>query len=182
MVESLPTAWWQSNWDIPVNHEKTIGKQRLRRKRRVRKRTRGVPGRPRLTVFRSHKHIYAQLIDDQEGRTLASASTQDKEIRASVTTGGNKDAAGEVGKSIAERGIAAGVKQVAFDRREYQYHGRVAALADAARKAGLEFWAPLQFWTPLSFWTLPSDFINTNQKQRDKPAWSRVSPNQTSPT
>ncbi len=95
--------------------------------------------RPRLTVFRSHKHVYAQVIDDAAGRTLASASTVDKELRAQVQYGGNKTAAQAIGKAIAERALAAGIKQVAFDRGGCQYHGRVAALADAAREAGLSF-------------------------------------------
>ena len=95
--------------------------------------------RPRLTVFRSHKHIYVQVIDDAAGRTLAAASTADKDVRGDLKYGGNKAAAELVGKAIAERALAAGVKQVAFDRGPFQYHGRVAALADAARKAGLGF-------------------------------------------
>ena len=95
--------------------------------------------RPRLSVFRSHKHMYAQVIDDAEARTLASASTTDKQLQGDLAYGGNKDAARVVGRAIAERALAAGVKQVAFDRREYDYHGRVAALADAAREAGLAF-------------------------------------------
>jgi large subunit ribosomal protein L18 len=120
-----------------VNHEKANRQQRERRKFRVRKRTRGSAARPRLTVFRSLKHTYAQVIDDTAGKTLASASTIDKEL--GVKYGGNKVAAQAVGKAIAERAIAAGVKQVAFDRGGCAYHGRVAALADAAREAGLSF-------------------------------------------
>jgi len=121
-----------------VKHEKTIGKQRRRRGYRVRNRVKRDSTRPRLSVFRSHKHIYAQVVDDEDGRTLAAASTLDQQIRPQVTYGGNKAAAEAVGKVIAERALEAGVKQVAFDRREYKYHGRVGALADAARDAGLD--------------------------------------------
>jgi large subunit ribosomal protein L18 len=122
-----------------MSHERTILRQRKRRGYRVRKSTRGSTERPRLSVFRSHKHIYAQVIDDQTGRTLASASTQDKHVRAEVSYGGNKNAAAVVGKAVAERALAAGVSKVAFDRGPYKYHGRVAALADAAREGGLSF-------------------------------------------
>lgn len=122
-----------------MNHEKAIGKQRQRRQFRVRKRVRGSEARPRLCVFRSHKHMYAQVIDDGSGRTLAAASTADKEVLGALPYGGNKTAAQAVGKAIAQRAMAAGVKQVAFDRGACQYHGRVAALADAAREAGLSF-------------------------------------------
>ena len=94
-------------------------------------------GRPRLSVFRSGKHIYAQVIDDREGVTLAAASSLDEAL--TVKNGANKDAASAVGKLIAERAIAAGVKTVVFDRGGYQYHGRVAALASAAREGGLSF-------------------------------------------
>ena len=92
-----------------------------------------------MAVFRSHKHIYAQIIDDASGRTLASASSVDKQIRDAVGFGGNKQAAEAIGRAVAERAQAAGVKKVCFDRGEFRYHGRVAALADAARAAGLEF-------------------------------------------
>ena len=95
--------------------------------------------RPRLSIFRSHKHVYAQIIDDEAGRTLATASTVDGQLRQEVRYGGNKTAAAAVGKAIAQRAIEAGVQEVVFDRREYKYHGRVAALADAARAAGLKF-------------------------------------------
>lgn len=122
-----------------MNHEKTIYRQRMRRRFRVRKRLEGTAERPRLSVFRSHKHIYAQVINDDEGRTLVSASSLDKELRDAIGYGGNKQAAAALGKAIAERALAAGVKQVCFDRREYQYHGRVQALAEAAREAGLSF-------------------------------------------
>ena len=122
-----------------MNHEKAIARQRQRRQFRVRKHTLGSVTRPRLTVFRSHKHMYAQVIDDTVGRTLAAASTADKDLLGELKYGGNKTAAQTIGKAIAERALAAGIKQVAFDRGSCQYHGRVAALADAAREAGLSF-------------------------------------------
>ena len=96
-------------------------------------------GRPRLSVFRSGKHIYAQVIDDAQGRTLAAASSLDKGLKAEVTNGGDKSAAAAVGKLVAERALAAGVSAVVFDRGAYLYHGRVKALADAAREGGLAF-------------------------------------------
>ena len=95
--------------------------------------------RPRLAVHRSHKHIYAQLIDDAQGKTLVSASTQEKDWKSGSAFGGNKSAAEAIGKTLAERALAAGLKDVYFDRREYAYHGRVAALAQSAREAGLNF-------------------------------------------
>jgi large subunit ribosomal protein L18 len=111
----------------------------MRRRWRIRNRIKGDSTRPRLSVFRSHKHTYVQVIDDAQGRTLVSASTGEKDVEAQLKYGGNKAAAQLIGKLIAERALAAGIKDVAFDRREYQYHGRVAALADAAREAGLNF-------------------------------------------
>jgi large subunit ribosomal protein L18 len=122
-----------------MNHEKATLRQRKRRQFRVRKRIHGNAERPRLTVFRSHKHTYAQVINDADGLTLAAASTVDKDLRGQIKFGGNKTAAQAIGKAIAERAMAAGVKQVAFDRGSCAYHGRVAALADAAREAGLSF-------------------------------------------
>jgi large subunit ribosomal protein L18 len=110
---------------------------RIRRHARVRKHIEGTPERPRLAVFRSSRHISAQVIDDRAGRTLASASTVEPTLRTS--SGGNVAAAGAVGRLVAERAAAAGVTRVVFDRAGYRYHGRVAALADAARKGGLEF-------------------------------------------
>ena len=110
---------------------------RLRRHARVRKHIAGTATRPRLAVFRSARHISAQVIDDATGRTLASASTVEGSLRGA--SGGNVAAATNVGKLVAERATAAGVSAVVFDRGGYRYHGRVAALADAARKAGLEF-------------------------------------------
>lgn len=119
--------------------EKRIAQQRRRRTLRVRNRLKRDSVRPRLSVFRSQKHIYAQIIDDAHGRTLTSASTRNKQLRPEIRYGGNKAAAAMVGKAIAERALALGIRQVAFDRGPYKYHGRVAALADAAREAGLEF-------------------------------------------
>lgn len=127
--------------ETTVKHQKKIGRQRLRRRRRVRNRLHVSLSRPRLSVFRSHKHIYAQIVDDAAGRTLVAASTLDKQLRDQVRYGGNKAAASAVGEAIARRAIEAGIRQVAFDRREYKYHGRVAALADAARDAGLDLGA-----------------------------------------
>ncbi len=122
-----------------MKHEKQVGKQQQRRRYRVRNRVKRDATRPRLSVFRTHKHMYAQVIDDLQGRTLASASSLDKEVGGELSYGGNKDAAAAVGKVIAQRALEAGIKEVALDRREYKYHGRVAALADAAREAGLVF-------------------------------------------
>lgn len=110
-----------------------------RRHHRVRKKVMGTAERPRLAVFRSNKHIVAQVIDDRSGRTLAAASTLDADVRAAGGGTGNKTAATSVGKLVAERAKAAGVTKVVFDRGGFLYHGRVAALADAAREAGLEF-------------------------------------------
>jgi large subunit ribosomal protein L18 len=99
----------------------------------------GTPERPRLAVFRSSKHIYAQVINDQNGTTIASASTLDPEIKGAHPYGGNKAAATIVGRVVAERARQAGIDKICFDRRSYKYHGRVQALADAAREAGLKF-------------------------------------------
>jgi large subunit ribosomal protein L18 len=96
-------------------------------------------GRVRLSVFRSSKHIYAQIIDDAAGRTVAAASSLDRDLRTGLKTGADKDAAAAVGKLVAERALAAGVKEVVFDRGSYLYHGRVKALAEAAREGGLAF-------------------------------------------
>ncbi|HEX9771420.1 MAG TPA: 50S ribosomal protein L18 [Kiloniellales bacterium] len=111
-----------------------------RRKQRVRSRLRRLNrGRVRLSVFRSSKHIYAQVIDDERGVTVAAASTLDKSLREALKTGADKQAAAAVGKLVAERAAAAGVKEVVFDRGRYLYHGRIKALADAARDGGLAF-------------------------------------------
>ncbi len=113
--------------------------RRQRRQARVRGSIRGTTARPRLAVFRSLKHIYAQVIDDSHGRTLASAGTMDKAIRGEVSRGGNVKAAAAIGKIIAARALEKGIVQVAFDRGPYRFHGRVKALAAAARKGGLKF-------------------------------------------
>lgn len=120
---------------------KTSEREKLREARhaRVRKRIVGTAERPRLNVFRSLENIYAQLVDDTTGQTLVSASTVDKELRGSLKTGGNIQAAAETGKLLAKRAIEKGIKKVVFDRGGYKYHGRVKALADAAREGGLEF-------------------------------------------
>src|SRR5690606_32802762 len=111
-----------------------------RRKRRVRSTLRQrANGRPRRAVFRSSKHIYAQIIDDSKGETLAAASTLEKELRTKLRTGADKAAAAEVGRLVAERAIKAGIEAVVFDRGAYKYHGRIKALADAAREGGLKF-------------------------------------------
>jgi len=118
------------------------GQQDLRNRRRQRLRFQlrhKSGGRPRLSVFRSGKHIYAQVIDDATARTLAAASSIDKSLRETLRTGADKDAATAVGKLVAERAVAAGVTEVVFDRGAYIYHGRVKALADAAREGGLSF-------------------------------------------
>lgn len=109
-----------------------------RRHHRVRKRVTGTPARPRLAVHRSNRHVIAQVIDDRSGRTLAAASSVEAEVRALGPTG-NRAAAGVVGRLVAERARAAGVTTVVFDRGGFLYHGRIAAVADAARQAGLEF-------------------------------------------
>jgi large subunit ribosomal protein L18 len=111
-----------------------------RRKARVRRAIRkAANGRPRLSVFRSSKQIYAPVIDDAQGHTLAAASTLEKDLRGKLKTGADVAAAKEVGRLLAERAVQAGVKQVVFDRSGYLYHGRVKALADAAREGGLDF-------------------------------------------
>ena len=111
-------------------------RRKMRLRRVLEKRTNG---RPRLSVFRSSKNIYAQIIDDANGHTLASASTLEKELRDKIKTGADMAAASEIGRLVAERGKKAGVEKVVFDRSGYRYHGRVKALADAAREAGMEF-------------------------------------------
>ena len=120
---------------------KKIDRKEKRRKRhlRVRKKVFGTPERPRLAVYRSEKHMYAQIIDDTIGHTLVAASTLDKELRDKLQKTWNIEAAKEVGKLIAKRALEKGIKKVAFDRGGFKYIGRVKALADAAREAGLEF-------------------------------------------
>lgn len=112
---------------------------RLRRHLRVRKRVQGTENRPRLSVFRSNVHIYAQIIDDAVGRTIAAASTVDRSLASSLDGQTKTEQAKAVGKLVAERAREAGVEKVVFDRGGYKYHGRVQALADAAREAGLVF-------------------------------------------
>ncbi|HUU15267.1 MAG TPA: 50S ribosomal protein L18 [Terriglobia bacterium] len=106
---------------------------------RIRSRIRGREQAPRLNVFKSLNHIYAQVVDDDRGSTLVSASTRDKEIRKFLKSGGNIAAAKQVGKALAARALAAGITRVVFDRGGYTYHGRVKALADAAREGGMKF-------------------------------------------
>lgn len=114
--------------------------QRLRRKKHVRKKVSGTPDRPRLTIFRSQKNIYAQIVDDMAGRTLVAASSQEKPLREKLATGGgNKTAAAAVGTFLAEKAVQAGIKKVIFDRNGFPFHGRIKELAEAARKGGLEF-------------------------------------------
>ena len=122
-----------------MSQREIIETRRVRRQRRVRKKLTGTPERPRLCIFRSSKHIYAQVINDANGTTLASASSLDPEIKGQAAYGGNKAAATLVGKAVAERAKQAGIDKICFDRRSYKYHGRVQALADAAREAGLQF-------------------------------------------
>ncbi len=121
---------------------KTKDDRRVRIKLRLRKRMTGTKERPRLTVFRSVSHIYAQVIDDMSGQTLVSASSVEPDVKAGFTKnvrGGNRQGAEAVGKTIAERAIARGITRVVFDRNGFLYHGRIRTVADAARKAGLEF-------------------------------------------
>ena len=114
-------------------------KIRTHKHKRMRFRITGTPERPRLAVFRSAKHIYAQIIDDVNGVTLAAASSLDKELKGEIAYGGNKEAAKKVGEALAKRALAKGIEEVAFDRGGFLYHGRVAELAAGAREAGLKF-------------------------------------------
>jgi len=122
-----------------ANHHLLVQTRRVRRQHRIRKRLFGTLERPRLAIFRSSKHIYAHVVNDLTATTLASASTLDPEIKAQLKYGGNKAAATVVGRVVAERARQAGIDKVCFDRRSYRYHGRVEALAAAAREAGLKF-------------------------------------------
>ena len=122
-----------------MNRSQARTEARDKVRRRVRQRVRGKQERPRLAVYKSARHIYAQVIDDGAGRTLAHASSLDADLRKGDAKGASRDAAGKVGVLVAERAKKAGVKQVVFDRGGYRYHGRVKALADAARQGGLEF-------------------------------------------
>jgi len=120
---------------------KQINRQRRNRAYRVSNAVKRYSDRPRLCVFRSNAHIYAQIIDDEQGKTLASAGTLDKDLKKGIKNGGNCDAAEKVGAALAAKALAAGVTKVAFDRHGFKYHGRVKALADAARGAGLDIGA-----------------------------------------
>jgi large subunit ribosomal protein L18 len=119
--------------------KKKIEETRSRRSGRIRVRVRGSSDQPRVSIFRSHKHISAQMIDDLTGRTLAAASSQEKELRAQLKHGGNIAAASVVAQKLAERARAAKIERVTFDKGWYKYHGRVKAFADALRKAGVKF-------------------------------------------
>ncbi|VEN74788.1 50S ribosomal subunit protein L18 [Candidatus Desulfarcum epimagneticum] len=112
---------------------------RLKRKKRIRKKVSGTAQRPRLTVFRSARHIYAQVIDDTQGRTLVSVSTLEKDLKAQVESKGKIDSAVMAGKMIGERALSQGIERVVFDRNGFRYHGRVKAISDSAREAGLKF-------------------------------------------
>ncbi|WP_066502408.1 50S ribosomal protein L18 [Abyssisolibacter fermentans] len=118
---------------------KKVNKNEKRKKRHLRSKAIGTPERPRLNVFRSLKHIYAQVIDDKTGKTIVSASTLDKEVAEKVNGTGNKEAARIIGKIVGERAKEKGIEAVVFDRGGYLYHGRVKELADGAREAGLRF-------------------------------------------
>jgi large subunit ribosomal protein L18 len=122
-----------------VDIRKVVDGQRERRAYRVRKRVRGTPERPRLCVYRSLQNFGCQVIDDVAGKTVVSVSSAEKGLKGQLGYGGNCEAAAKLGKILAERAISAGIKAVSFDRGPYKYHGRVAAFADAAREAGLEF-------------------------------------------
>ena len=122
-----------------MNKNKFLNKQRQRRVFHNRNRLRSDSDAPRMCVTRSNKNTYCQIIDDVAGKTLVAVGSQSKEIRESLGYGGNSDAAGKIGATIAEKALAAGIKKVKFDRGANKYHGRLAALADAAREAGLEF-------------------------------------------
>jgi len=122
-----------------MDAQKQKHKRQQRRRNHVRSKIQGTTERPRLSVFRSSKHIYAQLIDDVSGATLAAASTRSPDLRGAVPYGGNIKAAQAVGKKLAEVATAKGISKAAFDRGHYRYHGRVKALADAARAGGLQF-------------------------------------------
>lgn len=122
---------------MPNKYSRNIG--RKRRHRRVRTKISGTPERPRLNVFRSNKHIYAQVIDDQNGQTLVAASTLDPELKKILAVSSNRVAARQVGELVARRALDRGIQKVVFDRGGYLYHGRVKALAEAARESGLSF-------------------------------------------
>ena len=122
-----------------MNRQKAKTLQRRKRKKRVRKKVVGTAEQPRLSVFRSLRHIYAQIIDDDSGVTLVTASTQSKDLADKLKRSDNVEAAGKVGEAVARKALAVGIHRVRFDRSGYLYHGRVQALAEAVRKAGLVF-------------------------------------------
>ncbi len=122
-----------------MKKQKLVNKQRWRRTNRVRKKINGTADRPRLSINRSNKHLYCQLIDDDAGLTICAASTRDKALAGKVSYGGNCDAAKVIGAALAEKAKEAGITEVKFDRGAYKFHGRVAELANAAREAGLKF-------------------------------------------
>jgi len=123
-----------------MREQRRIKNQRKRRTFRVRNRLRrSASGQPRLSVFRSNKHMYAQIVDDEAGKTLVAASTMDEGLYGPGRYAGNKDAAAQVGRLLAERALEKGIKKVVFDRGNYKFHGRVASLAGAAREGGLQF-------------------------------------------
>lgn len=121
-----------------MKHQKSINVRRWRRKNRVRKNIRGSADHPRLSVHRTNKHMYCQLIDDESGKTLCSASSRDKDLAGQVKNGGNCEGAKAIGAALAEKAKSAGIKRVKFDRGRFKYHGRVAQVCDAVREAGLE--------------------------------------------
>jgi large subunit ribosomal protein L18 len=127
------------NWDLVLMKTDRLKEAALRRKYHVRKKVFGTPDRPRLLVFRSNRHIYAQIIDDVAGATLASASTRTKGLQVQLPNAGNKKAAEIIGEAVAKQALGVGIKCVRFDRNRYKFHGRVKALAEGARKAGLVF-------------------------------------------
>ena len=143
-------AFWKENWsknilsrntECTMKKFKQINRQRRNRAYRVSNTVKRYSDRPRLCVFRSNAHIYAQIIDDEQGQTLASAGTLDKDLKKAIDNGGNCTAAEKVGAALASKALAAGITKVAFDRHGFKYHGRVKALADAARGAGLDIGA-----------------------------------------
>lgn len=134
----MRTIATRTKWPIPIKW-KTPRLRRIRRHLRIRKKVRGSPIRPRLAVFRSNQHIYAQIIDDTKGHTLVAASDLDKEIRTEAIGKRKTERAALVGRLLAQRAKAAGIEKVVFDRGGFAYHGRVKALADAAREGGLQF-------------------------------------------
>jgi large subunit ribosomal protein L18 len=144
MIESgtsVPSAFTRhcSIGTVDMDHQKEKRRRQARRRHHVRSRIVGTLERPRLSVFRSSKHIYAQLIDDLGGLTLASVSSNSAELRKSLPYGGNIEAAKAVGKKLAEAAKSKGIGKAAFDRGHYRYHGRIKALADAVREGGLQF-------------------------------------------